>query len=59
MTKSMQSKNMLDCVQVNGRNVMQPNEVKHEVVRYFNCLFSENWEHRPMIVGTLKSLNSV
>lgn len=57
MTKSRQGKNMLDCIQGNGRNVMQPNKVKR-VVRHFQCLFSEDWEHRPKIVGTLKSLNS-
>lgn len=49
---------MLDCIQVNGRVVMQPDEVKMKVVRHFRCLFNESWEHRPKLVGMFKSINN-
>ena len=58
MAKSRQCKNMLDCIQVNGKDIMQPNEVKQEVVRHFKCLFTESWVHRPKLVCLLKSINT-
>ncbi|CAL5380958.1 unnamed protein product [Camellia sinensis] len=58
MAKSRQCRNMLDCIQVNGRDVMLPNELKLEVVRHFRCLFHESWKHRPKLGGVLKSINT-